>query len=620
MSVAQTASSPRRLFSIDIGWQNVIFSLRTAAAAILALAIAFWLELSDPQWATLTVYILAQPTVGAALGKGAWRAVGTISGGLLGLFLVGLFSQAAELLVAATVLVVGTSFYAGSRLRSYSSYGVLLAGYTALLVAYEGSVHPLHAWSIAVDRTTEILIGIACGTAASVIFFPRYAGYALREALAHTFIGLARYVATALRLSTPPTVFAELRRHMTAEVVSFDALRSCAVFETQQTRANPQQLRNTVREFLTVLAIARGLFFRLDTLDVEGGQSVRDRLQPTLEAIAERIERVVADPAALSDRHALRRELAAARVMLKQAAVELQGMVGTAPFEPLANGLLILYRVRDLLRGLAMVAIIEAATFGSGGVTRRRRREQVDPQARSEALLLGIRAAFAILLLSALWMATGWSEGFTAVSGGAIMLFFGINQDNPQAGARSYLVWSSAGVAVAYMLMICVLPHLQGFDALAIVLLLVLLPAGLMAGTPSHTWAGIAFGGFTIAEVGTANIFTPDELGYVNGAVALILGMVICLAVIAVMPVTSYARRGQCWQRCIGTVLPTVARGKTIPRRGAAEIVTMLTALLPRLALDHQRDEEFLRGTLGAASTAVELGRLAELGSDPAMP
>jgi uncharacterized membrane protein YccC len=70
MSVAETASGSRRLFSIDIGWQNIVFSLRTAAAAILALAIALWLELGDPQWATLTVYVLAQPTVGAALGKG----------------------------------------------------------------------------------------------------------------------------------------------------------------------------------------------------------------------------------------------------------------------------------------------------------------------------------------------------------------------------------------------------------------------------------------------------------------------------------------------------------------------------------------------------------------------
>src|SRR5262249_25637280 len=144
MSVAGTTSDSRRsFFTIDIGWQNAVFSLKTAGAAILALALAYWLELSDPQWATLTVYILAQPTVGAALAKGAWRAAGTVAGGLIGLMLVALFSQAAELLVAATVILVGASFYAGARLRKYTSYGVLLRGYSVLLVRYEGSGNPL---------------------------------------------------------------------------------------------------------------------------------------------------------------------------------------------------------------------------------------------------------------------------------------------------------------------------------------------------------------------------------------------------------------------------------------------------------------------------------------------
>jgi hypothetical protein len=63
-----------------------------------------------------------------------------------------------------------------------------------------------------------------------------------------------------------------------------------------------------------------------------------------------------------------------------------------------------------------------------------------------------------------------------------------------------------------------------------------------------------------------------------------------------------------------------VARGSVAPGRGADEIVATLAALLPRLALDQKRDEDFFRGTLSVASSAVELGRLRELTSDPAMP
>lgn len=621
MSVVDTGSGPRRLFGIDLGWHNLAFSVRTAGAAILALAIAYWFELGDPQWATMTVYLLAQPTVGAALAKGAWRAVGTLAGGMSGLVLVGLFSEAPELLVAATVLAIGASFYAGARLRNYSAYGVLLAGYTVLLVACEGSSRPLAAWSIASDRTLEILIGIACSTAASVVVFPRYASDVLDQALARTIGNLASYIAIAMRLSTPLAVFARLRRRMVGEVVSLDALRSYTLFETPEMRVDQHRLRRTMREFLAVLSIGRALFFRLDAFDKAGAELVLDRLRPTLESIAAQVERFAADPTALRERRRLRRELVSARAALRSAATDLEGMAGSVPFEPLANALLILNRVGDLLHGLAMAATSHAASFRSAGPPEQTSRlEPAESGRRQEALLVALRAGLAILLLSVLWMATGWNEGFTAVSGGATMLFFGVNQDNPQATARSYLVWSTIGTTVGYVVMALVFPYLQGFGALAIVLLLLLLPAGLMASTPSHAWAGIAFGGFTVAQIGTANLFAPDELAYVNGTAALVLGMVICLAVIAVLPVTAQPQRERSWQRSIGTILPAVARGTLLPRRGAGEIRAMLAALLPRLALDRQLDEDFFRGTLGAASAAIELGRLAKIAADPAMP
>jgi len=621
MSVVGTESGPRHLFGIDLGWHNLAFAVRTAGAAILALAIAYWFELGDPQWATVTVYLLAQPTVGAALAKGAWRAVGTLAGGIFGLVLVGLFSEAPELLVAAVVLTIGASFYAGARLSNYSAYGALLGGYTALLVAYDGASQPLVAWSIAADRTLEILIGIACSTAASVTVFPRYASDVLDQALAHTIGNLAGYIATAMRLSTPLAVFDRLRRRMVADVVSFDALRSYTLFETPERRVDQQRLRRTVREFLAVLSIGRGLFFRLDAFDKAGAQLALNRLQPTLGSIASQVERFAADPTALGERRRLRRELVSARVDLRRASTDLEGMAGRVPFGPLANALLIVNRVGDLLHGLAMATTTHAASFRRAGPTSRTSRpESAGSQRRQEALLVAVRAGLAILLLSVLWMATGWNEGFTAVSGGAIMLFFGVNQDNPQATARSYLVWSVIGTMVGYATIALVFPYLQGFGALAIALLLVLLPAGFMASTPSHAWAGIAFGSFTLTQMGTANLFVPDELAFINGTAALVVGMVICLAVIAVLPVTAEPQRELCWRRSIGTILPAVARGTLLPRRGAAEIRAMLAALLPRLALDRQRDENFFRGTLGAASAAVELGRLAKAGADPAMP
>ncbi|HSI40130.1 MAG TPA: FUSC family protein [Xanthobacteraceae bacterium] len=620
MSISERAAGPQRIaWPLDLGWHNLVFSLRTAAAAILALAIAYRLELSDPQWATLTVYLLAQPTVGAALAKSLWRTVGTVSGGIIGLVLVALFSQAAELLVAATSALVATSFYIGARLRNYTSYGVTLAGYSMLLVAYEGSVNPSAAWAIAADRTAEILIGIACSTLASLLIWPRYAGDALREALAHTSSGLAHYVATALRLSTAPAAFAELRRRMVADVVSLDALRSYAEFEAPRMRADEQALKRTVREFLMVLAIARGLFFRLDAFGGDGAQPVLGRVRATLEGIAAQIDRVAADPAARSEPRRMRRELAAARASLARATAELEALAGAAPFDALANGLLVLRRAGDVLRALSLAILAEAASLhGTGRAAGRPRRRSAEEE--REAMLIALRAGLAIALLSTVWLATGWDQGYTAVSGGAIMLFFAVNQDNPQANARTFLVWSSAGIVLAYLVMAFVLPYLEGFEALALVLMLVLLPAGLMSGTPSHAWAGIALGGFTVAQIGTGNVFAPNELSFINAAAALMIGMLLCLAILAAMPVTSLARRGHSRALALGRLLPAVARREMMPRRAFDEIGARLAALLPRLALDRQDEEDFFRGTLGSASSAIELGRLAEAARAPDMP
>src|SRR5262249_30595273 len=95
MSVAGALpSSPARPFPVDLSWRNFVFALRTALAGVTALGIAFYLEMQDPQWSILTVYLLAQPTAGGAIAKGAFRIAGTIAGAMLGLVILACWSQA----------------------------------------------------------------------------------------------------------------------------------------------------------------------------------------------------------------------------------------------------------------------------------------------------------------------------------------------------------------------------------------------------------------------------------------------------------------------------------------------------------------------------------------------
>ena len=56
----------------------LLFGLRLWASVCLALYVAFWLELENPQWAGTSAALVCQPHLGASLRKGWFRLIGTV--------------------------------------------------------------------------------------------------------------------------------------------------------------------------------------------------------------------------------------------------------------------------------------------------------------------------------------------------------------------------------------------------------------------------------------------------------------------------------------------------------------------------------------------------------------
>src|ERR1700757_4686675 len=77
------------------------FAIRIWLAIVVALYVAFWLELEAPSTAALTVTILALPTRGEVLDKAVFRLIATVLGLAASIAIVGLFAQTDTLLLAA---------------------------------------------------------------------------------------------------------------------------------------------------------------------------------------------------------------------------------------------------------------------------------------------------------------------------------------------------------------------------------------------------------------------------------------------------------------------------------------------------------------------------------------
>src|ERR1700752_800588 len=67
------------------------YAFRVALAAVVALYVAFWLQLGGASAAAVTVAILGQPTRGAALAKAVNRIAATFIGATMSVVIAGLF-------------------------------------------------------------------------------------------------------------------------------------------------------------------------------------------------------------------------------------------------------------------------------------------------------------------------------------------------------------------------------------------------------------------------------------------------------------------------------------------------------------------------------------------------
>ncbi|SKA38133.1 Uncharacterized membrane protein YccC [Enhydrobacter aerosaccus] len=617
-----SSSSPAvsLVLPIRIDWTKHLFALRMVVAVIASLAVAFWLQVDNPQWAALSACLVIQPTAGAVVAKSAYRAIGTVIGSLFGLFALSLYAEAPAAFVGMMVLWLGATVFGAMQARNFVAYGCLLAGFSGLLVGFQSITAPDAGWAVALHRTIEILIGIGCSTVVTLLIKPVYAGDVLHRSVGATFSGLAAYAARTLDPTTPPEELAVTRQRMIEEVAKFDALRSYATFEAMELRADDSALRHVVRDFLGVLAITRSLYVRLQGLRQQPSGPVLDHVGNTLAKVAAVLRAVSAETrVALGDPQALRRDLLRARRALLQARTALIAMAGSVPFDELANALLVISRTGDMVHRLSMVMV---ASFA---VNRRRRRQPrphavPSPFGLTEAILQSVRAALALLVVTLFWIATAWEAGFSSIVGLVVVLFCVVNQDDPGKLARPYIAAVTFALVLALAATATVLPLLDDFTGLAVFLALVLYPAGLAMATPRYTMAGVGFGVFFISELITGNQFQPVPQQYVNNALGLILGMLACLiAAQGLLPVSPEVIRRRAWRRVLAT-LADAARGALLGLQPARAVLSILAGLLPRLDLTRPREEELLRGCLGAASNGVELARLGGLARDPLTP
>ncbi|BCI66975.1 FUSC family protein [Acetobacter aceti] len=191
MTTAMAARNWSWLFAPSAA--NLGFAVRTSCAAIFSLLVAMWMELGSPQWAPLTVWVVATASRGESISKARWRMVGTVVGCSVGVALIASFPQQAAIFFVGLAAWIGLCCGCATFFDGFRSYGFLVAGFTTAIVAVDAIPDLDAAFSVAMARGTYIILGIVCEGVATMMFLPDMEGNArrnlvkrLRSVAAHT--------------------------------------------------------------------------------------------------------------------------------------------------------------------------------------------------------------------------------------------------------------------------------------------------------------------------------------------------------------------------------------------------------------------------------------------------
>jgi uncharacterized membrane protein YccC len=136
------------------------FALRIWIAMMLALGLAFWLQLDSASSAATCVAILAQPKRGQAISKAVYRLLGTLIGAAVSIVVMALFGQDRVLLLLSFTVWLGLCVFVAQYLQDTRAYGAMLSGYTVAIIAVGQIDQPQGTFDAAVSRVAVIVLGI----------------------------------------------------------------------------------------------------------------------------------------------------------------------------------------------------------------------------------------------------------------------------------------------------------------------------------------------------------------------------------------------------------------------------------------------------------------------------
>lgn len=569
-----------------------LFALRTSVAALVALYLSMSLQLEEPRWAMLTVFIVAQPLSGMVLAKGAARFAGTMVAASAAIVLIGLFGQTPVLFAGALALWVALCVFFATFLRNFRSYAFVLAGYTAAIIAVPATQAPTTIFTLAVTRGMEIGLGIVCAGLSSLLFAPQAAGRAYFKNLNALFTSIGTYLAGLT--GQEPEQAPGRARAMMSSVLQLETLRGYARYDTPGFRARNRLARRMNYELMSLLTAA------FTVQEYLRRRTPQERPLPGHEDASAELRPVVRELTQASPPFpdSLKKTLSRAYDAILQHARK-PGR-NRSPDEWVA-----LSRLLDLANRLR-AAVVMLELLHSESEPRR----QPQPVSFSTevdvrmALRNAGRAFIAVAFTATVWFETASSSGLIALILVSVFTTLFATRDNPVAATVPFAQGVACAAVAGFLYSFFCLPAINGFPLMAMTLFPLLFAGSLAMANPSTAGPGTGFLVLLSILLSPSNSIRPQADTYLNNA----LGMALALTVVLLSFLLLWPSGPRSTvRRLLDGMFADLASGFTGTRHlFESRMYDRLVRLLPHLSQSRPQDELVLQGALGAITLGIE--------------
>ena len=573
-----------------------IFALRTTSAGLIALLAAYALELDHPQWAMMTVFIVAQPVAGMVLAKGFYRLLGTLAGALAAIVLTVLLGTNPWIFITVLALWIGLCTYVSSLLRNPEAYGAALAGYTATIIALPAFGHPHLVVELATARCAEIVIGIVCAGVTSRLLLPQLAQDAIRSRLQRSILDLATYARDAFG-GEEEAKLDMLHRKLIADTQALAEMRTYARLEAPSlaTRAHP--VRRTIGYLLSALSAARMLHAYTAPQNLA--------LMPVRQELKTVVGDLATTPGALDDIDLWIARFDTASKTASKASADHADSLDTLTRLTIAAEFA--DAMKEVLRGL------NALDHPATGRTREKRQPSLlIHRDHHAAWRNALRAAIATMLVAAFWLTTKWSEAVGIVIIVAVVASLFAARPSPVQVAWGFFKGTLLALPFAYLVGQIVLPTLPGFGWFIVFIVPILVPAALAMANPRLVGVATAFAINFLAFLNPQQVMTYAPLEFFAGSASILIGILLAIGVfLVVFPANAWKTADRTAQ-AMRQDLVRLCLHERIPRRSAFESLAYdrINQLMPHMRALGRKGDAFLGGGIAAVTVGLEILRL----------